>query len=216
MRAAVPLLGATEKERLNCFFGKADHSGFTLFFPYGVLETDRVDTSRSCMVMFDFPNQTISVSADISAIKDSLTLELVARETVIHAQSRSYFRVDAATKVAASSLIPEETAPEAESWRLLGDTIDLSGSGLLCSFGEPLAEGIQVKIELTLPTYDMEIITAFGHVVRCREIENHLYHIALHFDLIDPESQDKIMACCFELQRQHLRMRVRLESLKTS
>ena len=64
VRAAVPLLGATEKERLHCFFGKADHSGFTLFFPYGVLETDRVDTSRPCMVMFDFPNQTISVSAD--------------------------------------------------------------------------------------------------------------------------------------------------------
>ena len=48
------------------------------------------------------------------------------------------------------------------------------------------------------------------------KLKNHLYHIALHFDLIDSESQDKIMACCFELQRQHLRMRVRLESLKTS
>ncbi len=32
--------------------------------------------------------------------------------------------------------------------------------------------------------------------------------MALAFDAIDPESQDKIMACCFELQRRQLRMRV--------
>ena len=33
-------------------------------------------------------------------------------------------------------------------------------------------------------------------------------YVALAFDTIDPESQDKIMACCFELQRRQLRMRV--------
>ena len=210
VRAAVPLLGMSEKERLNCFYGKAEPPMFTLFFPVGALSIDLVDTSRNCMVVFDFADQTVSISADISSIKDPQTLELVAQETVNHAQSRSYFRVDANTKVTASSAIPEATAEEGESWKLLGDTIDLSGSGLLCSFNEPLEKEKKVRIELTLPTRDMEVINAMGHVVRCRKIEEKLYYVALHFDSIDSESQDKIMACCFELQRRHLRMRVQV------
>jgi len=212
VRAAIPLRGVIEKERVNCFFGKADPPGFTLSFPYGRLAVDQVDTSRSCMVMIDLTDKTVSVSADIDQIKDPLTLELTARETVTHTQARNYFRVDATARVSASSAVPEEMAKEGESWRLLGDTIDLSGSGLLCSFNKPLEKSKKVRIELTLPTHDMEIIRALGHVVRCRKVEDNLYYVALHFDQIDSESQDKIMACCFELQRRHLRMRVRLES----
>lgn len=212
MRAAVPLLGVTEKERVHCFLAKTAPPELTLSFPPGALAIDQVDASRTCMVMFDFSNQTVSVSADINNIVDPWTLQLVARESITHTQARNYFRVDAVAKVAASSAVPEVMADESERWRLQGDTIDLSGSGLLCSFSEPLAKEKKVKIELALPTQGMEVIQAFGHVVRCRQVEKHLYHIALHFDMIDPESQDKIMACCFELQRRHLRMRVQLEN----
>ena len=110
--------------------------------------------------------------------------------------------------MAASSAIPEELAREGESWKLLGDTIDLSGSGLLCSFNAPIEEGRRVRIELTLPAGPMDLITAYGHVVRCQQVGAETFYVALAFDAIDPESQDKIMACCFELQRRQLRMRV--------
>lgn len=213
VRAAVPLLGINQEERLHCYYGKGEPPAFTLTFPEGSLVIEQVDTGRICQVRFDFIHQTVSIAAAIAGIQDSHTLQLVARETVTHAHARNYFRVDASTRVAASSLIPEQMAQEGENWRLLGDTIDLSGSGALCSFNEPLEQGTQARIELTLPTREMEVITAFGHVVRCRKIEEHLYHIALHFDAIDSESQDKIMACCFELQRRYLRMRVRLEGV---
>jgi hypothetical protein len=209
--ASVPVVGATENERLRCFYEKSKPPAFTLAFPDGVLAADRVDPTRMCVVMFDFMDQAVTIDASINAIKDCSTLELVAQDITTHEQVRNYFRVDASTRVAASSVIPKEMALEGESWRLLGDTIDLSGSGLLCSFSEPLEKGTKVRIELTLPTRNSEIIKAFGYVVRCRKIQEHLYHIALHFDLIDSESQDKIMACCFELQRRYLRMRVRLE-----
>ena len=102
----------------------------------------------------------------------------------------------------------EELAREGEAWRLLGDTIDLSGSGLLCSFAAPLDEGRRVRIDLTLPVGPMDLITAYGHVVRCRQVGAETFYVALAFDAIDPESQDKIMACCFEIQRRQLRMRV--------
>jgi len=212
IRAAVPLLGVVEKERLHCFFGKAEPPAFTLFFPAGSLSVDQVDTSRTCMIMVDFTDQTISVAADIGKILDSQTLELIAQEAVSHSQSRGFFRVDASTSVAASSAVPEKMTIEGDGWRLSGDTIDLSGSGLLCSFNEPIEKDKQVHIELILPTRDMETIHALGHVVRCRKINPSLYHVALHFDSIDSESQDKIMACCFELQRRHLRMRVQVRN----
>lgn len=218
VRATVPLLDLKERERVHCFYGKTSPPGFTLSFPDGVLAIDQVDSTRSCLVSFDFTSQTVIVAASIQAIKEPSTLELVARETVVHAHVRDYFRVDASTKVAASAIPQEETPQESESpiWRLSGDTIDLSGSGLLCSFSEPMQEKARAKIELTLPTKNMEVIVALGHVVRCRKIEEHSYHIALHFDEIDSESQDKIMACCFELQRRYLRMRVRLESINNA
>ncbi len=212
VRAAVPLIGVGEKERLHCFYGKAEPPAFTLSFPLGTLSIDQVDTSRTCMVVMDFAEQTVSISADISKIIDEQTLELITQESVVHGQSRNYFRVDANTKVSAASIKPEATTEEGTSWNLLGDTIDLSGSGLLCSFSEPLEKGKKVRIELTLPIRDMAVIGILGHVVRCRKIEENLYHVALHFDSIDSESQDKIMACCFELQRRNLRMRVQVRN----
>jgi len=212
IRAAVPLVGVVEKERLHCFYGKAQPPAFTLFFPEGTLAIDQVDPSRTCMVMIDFTDQTISIAADISKIRDPQTLEVIAQDTVSHSQSRGFFRVDANTRVSTSSAMPEEMAQEGEGWKMLGDTVDLSGSGLLCSFSDPLEKGKAVKIELTLPTRAMEMINAVGHVVRCRKVNEGLYHVALHFDSIDSESQDKIMACCFELQRRHLRMRVQIRN----
>lgn len=216
VRAAVPLIGVAEKERVHCFYVHAEPPAFRLFFPHGTLSIDQVDTSRTCMVMIDFTDRTVTVSADISTIIDPHTLELTALETVNHNQSRNYFRVDATTRVSASSGIPEALAKEGENWKLLGDTIDLSGSGLLCAFNEPIDKGKKVWIELTLPTRDTDVIAAIGHVVRCRKIEDDLYHIALHFDSIDTESQDKIMACCFDLQRRYLRMKVQIKNQITS
>ena len=177
-----------------------------------MLNIDQVDSSKPCMIMIDYVDQTLSISAEITEVIDPQTLQLAVLKAVNHTQSRHYFRVDASTRVCASSVIPESLAHEGENWRLLGDTVDLSGSGVLCSFSRPIDIGKKVKIELSLPAGTMDIITAIGHVVRCHKIENELYHVGLHFDSIDSESQDKIMACCFEIQRRHLRMRVEVKN----
>jgi hypothetical protein len=216
VKVSVPLKGVAEKVRVPCFFGTAAPPEFTLHFPPEAVDFEQIDTQRDCMVMVDSAEETLSIAAAIAALQPPSVLNLIAREEVTHTQTRSYFRVDATTRVAASSLIPKEMAREGECWRLLGDTIDLSGSGLLCAFSEPLEQGTKVRIELTLPSSGMDMIKAFGHVVRCKKIEEGLYHAALHFDMIDAESQDKIMACCFELQRRYLRMRVQLQRSETA
>ena len=212
VRAAVPLAGTIEPERVSCFFGEVTPPKFTLIFPTGTLAVDQVDTSKPCKIMVDYIDQTVAIAATISSIVDFQTLELTAVQADSHSQLRNFFRVDTTTKVAASSVIPESMDREGESWRLLGDTVDLSGSGLLCSFTHPLEIGKKVKIELTLPSGTMGTITAIGHVVRCTGLGKYLYHVGLQFDLIDSESQDQIMACCFEIQRRHLRMRVAVKN----
>ena len=205
-------IGIQEPVRYNCFFAAATPPTFTLTFPTDTLDFDQIELTREWLITADFAEQTLSMTAMLANIDSHFQLSLIGKEPVTHTQTRNYFRVDASTRVAASSTVPETMARDDEHWRLLGDTIDLSGSGLLCAFSEPLEKNTKTWIELTLPTRDMDIIKAFGHVVRCRKIEENLYHIALHFDIIDSESQDKIMACCFELQRRYLRMRVRLEN----
>lgn len=215
VRITVPLIGVREKQRLNCLYKKTAAPKFHLIFPLGSLSVDQLDTGRNCVLTLESTQQSVALSAKISAIKDPQTLEMVALNAVAHNQARNFFRVDAATRVAASSFIPPQMAKNGEDWRLLGDTIDLSGSGLLCSFSEPLEPGKRVRIELTLPTGEMEVIRALGHVVRCQKINDHTYHVALHFDLIDSETQDKIMACCFELQRRYLRLRVQVQNTVT-
>lgn len=215
VRASVPLVGSTEHERWHCFYGKGTAPNFFLSFPDGSLPEERVDKTRNCLVAFDFPHQSILVTAIIQGIEGPHSMELIAKDTVTHSHTRNFFRMDASTPVAAFSCSDDSEEEETNQWRMHGDTIDLSGGGLLCSFSDPLPPGTRIKIELTLPTRNMELISAQGHVVRCSKINEELYHIAIHFDLIDSENQDKIMACCFELQRRYLRMRVRLESLDT-
>nr|WP_321468872.1 PilZ domain-containing protein [uncultured Desulfobulbus sp.] len=179
-------------------------------FPLDSLEFAQIDLQRDCLLTIDLPDQTLAVAAEINELLPPYLIQFTAKEIVTHTQDRKFFRVDATARVAASSLIPETMSRTGESWRLLGDTIDLSGSGLLCAFSDPLEKGSKVRIELTLPSQEMDVIRALGHVVRCKKIEEGLYHTALHFDMIDSESQDKIMACCFELQRRYLRLRVSL------
>ena len=208
LQADVPLTGATERERLSCFSGQGAPPALVLHFPPATLVPERVDTSRTCLVRVDLGERSAVLTARIVAVRDPETLACEIEQIDWHSQARSHFRVAASTRVAASSAIPEELAREGESWKLLGDTIDLSGSGLLCSFNAPIEEGRRVRIELTLPAGPMDLITAYGHVVRCQQVGAETFYVALAFDAIDPESQDKIMACCFELQRRQLRMRV--------
>lgn len=208
LQADVPLTGTADREQLTCFSGQAAPPALALHFPPATLAPERVDTSRTCLVTVDLGERTAVLTTRIVAVRDELTIDCAIERIDWHSQARGYFRVVANTRVAASSAIPEELAQKGETWKLLGHTINLSGSGMLCSFTSPLEAGRRVRIELTLPAGPMDLITAYGHVARCQQVGEETFHVALHFDVIDPESQDKIMACCFELQRRQLRMRV--------
>ncbi len=211
VRVALPLKDEIEKQRISCVYRAEEPPRFSLLFTPGSLPVDRIDLHRKCMVLIDIAGRNVSLAADIEEIPDHDTLRLIGRDVISHQQMREYFRVDVNTPIVAAPLLPPDDDNEKGTWRLTGETIDVSGSGLLAAFPEPLEKNRQVRVDLVLPTGDGQVVQMVGHVVRTRKIRSNRYHVGLHFDLIDPETRDKIMACCFDIQRRHLRLKVQVK-----
>ncbi|MFP7756367.1 flagellar brake protein [Thermodesulfobacteriota bacterium B35] len=211
VRVALPIKDEVEKRRISCVYRAEEPPRFSLLFTPGSLPAERIDRHRKCMVLIDIAGQSVSLAADIESIPDKETLTLVARDVISHQQMREYFRVDVSTPIVAAPLLPLGSGDEEEAWRLTGETIDVSGSGLLAVFPEPLEKDRQVRVDLVLPSGDGEVVQMVGHVVRTRKIRSDRYHVGLHFDLIDSDTRDKIMACCFDIQRRHLRLKVQVK-----
>jgi c-di-GMP-binding flagellar brake protein YcgR len=211
VRVTLPLSDSVQNGRIHCIYGAGTPPSFLLFFPEGTLPAV-VDNTNSCVVTVDLGGQAISVTADITEVKDEQTLQLKAVKVINHEQVRNYFRVDANTPVMATPVNPLKNVAEKEAWHLEGETVDLSGSGALCTFSQPLDKGKKVRINLTLPTGLMDVVHSIGHVVRCEKIEDSMYQVGFHFDMLSSEDRDKIMASCFELQRKHLRMKVQIKN----
>lgn len=212
VRVALPLLESAEKARMPCVYIKRVPPKFDLLFPASDLPVNTLDLHRKCEVLFDIGGQNVSISADITKVGDISTLHLVGQDIINHQQMRDYFRVDVSTPIVATSLVPEELTEGDEASSLSGETIDVSGGGLLCNFSTPIKEGTRLRIDLVLPTADARVVKAIGHVVRCRQIDDSTYQVGLNFDTIEPEAHDNIMACCFEIQRKHLRLKVHVKT----
>ncbi|PIE58420.1 MAG: hypothetical protein CSA33_03085 [Desulfobulbus propionicus] len=213
VRVTLPILDSDEKKRLSCLFVSECQPAFYLAFPPGSLDASSIDQSKKCLLTVDFGGQVVSVVATIEAIEGDQIIKATACEVIRHQQHRNYFRVDAATPVAAKPIETNLDTKQDKAWYLQGETMDLSGSGMLCTFPAPLERDRPLRIRLTLPNNTMDVIDIIGHVVRCRKINDALFHVALHFDTIETDERDKIVGSCLEVQRKQLRMRVQVKDL---
>ncbi len=207
VRIGLPIIGTTEKKRISCVYQQTNPPEFILLFTPGSLPADEIDMNRKAAVLLDIKGQSISLSADIQEKINNQALRLVAREVIQHEQLRDYFRVDISAPLVARPALAKD-----QEWSMNGETVDVSGSGLLAIFNQPVDQGEPVRVELILPTGNGKPIEAVAHVVRSRKIGENQYQIALHFDTIDSEDRDRIMACCFEIQRKHLRLKVQVKN----
>jgi len=207
VRVALPLLGTSERKRISCVYEALTPPVFLLLFVPNSLPFNEIDMNRKATVLLDIKGQNISLAADIQEKVNEQTLRLIARDVISHEQMRNYFRVDINAPLIARPALRKD-----QEWTLSGETVDVSGSGLLAVFPEPIADDEPVQVELILPTGNGEPIKAVAHVVRSRKIRQGQYQVALHFDTIDSEDRDRIMACCFEIQRKHLRLKIQIKN----
>jgi len=214
VRVALPMVDSDQKIRLCGVYQTNDPPQFSLLFPENNGQLASVDPRKKCALLIDRAGQAVSLIADIEAIEQNRIIRFVADKSINHKQLRNYFRVDVNTPLVASSILPEEIADDGDgTWRLTGETVDVSGCGLLASFRQPIQKNQQIRLELVLPTTELYVVNTIAHVVRIKKISDEQYHIAFHFDSISQEDRDRIVGCCFEIQRKHLRLKVRVNGV---
>lgn len=211
VRIFIPMLDSAERYRASCVFEQTTPPEFNLLFKPGVLPEDVLDTKRTCLINVDMGGSSLSLEARIKKVFNDQSLEMVLEKSITHDQMREFFRVDAVTKVICSSLQPEFFDKAGKPWRLKGRTVDISGSGILAIFNEPPPKDKQVRLTLTLPLNEPEIISVLARPVRTMKIDENQYEVAYRFDDISTEDRDKIIGCCLIIQRKHLRLKVQVK-----
>ena len=210
VRIFLPIQDSEERYRANCIYKVTDPPRFQLVFPAGVLPAESLDQKSISIINVDMGGPTLSLEAKITEIVNNQTLDMIVHKTISHDQMRDFFRVDATTKVISKSFHPEFFGKNNAPWSLHGRTIDISGSGLLASFGEEPPKDDQVRLEITLPTSPPEAVKVLAHPVRTTQVADNQWDVAYQFDDITDEDRDKIIGCCLVIQRRMLRLKVQI------
>ena len=210
VRIFLPLLDRPEIIRAQCLYQEAEPPKFSLVFKPGILPVDELDLKMPCIISIDMGGPTISLEAMILKVANRQTLQMVVRKSISHEQMREFFRVDTVTKVISKSFHTELFNDKNAPWSSIGQTVDMSGSGLLAIFDvKPQAEQ-QVKLEVTVPSVEKDTIKILAHQVRMQQLHDGRFEVAYHFDDITTEDRDIIIGCCLVIQRKMLRLKVKV------
>ncbi len=208
VRIFLPLLHQPERVRAQGIYHKTAAPKFSLLFKAGVLPVEQIDILTPCIISIDMGGPTLSLEAMIQQVANSQTLEMIVRKSMNHEQMREFFRVDAVTSVISQSVDTKFSDTATSHWSSEGQTVDISGSGILAIFKEKPQPDRQVQLEITTPSLEPETITVLAHQIRVKELHDGRFEIAYHFDDITTEDRDKIIGCCLDIQRKLLRLKV--------
>ncbi len=216
VRIFMALTHGTERYRAQCVYHKTEAPKFSLLFRPGILPVDEISLSDPCIINIDLGGPTFSLEAAIQKVANSQTLEMIELNTINHEQLREFFRVDSTTKVISKSFLPEIIGNKGKPWAIQGQTVDISGSGLLAIFPERPPKDRQVRLEISIPSAEPETIKVLASLVRCQEISDGYFEVAYHFDDISSEERDTIIGCCLVIQRKLLRLKVQVKDTRLS
>ncbi len=204
----LPLQGG-RRLRLECVGRAINSAALVAEFIAGQLPVRELDLQGKCLLFFDVGGVPFSISAAIEKIKNDRQLTLNAVEPVTHRQKREYFRVDAAMPVSSSACAGgEDAAPESA---LTGNSVNISACGILVLFSQPLPIRQRMSLRIVLPEPQDYTVDCQGTVVRCDKTgAAGKYMVSFHFDEIELEDQDKIIAFCLAQQRRQLSLKVQV------
>ncbi len=191
--------------RLNCIYKESDSPEFFLVFPPKRLPND-IDTGILCPISIKLEQKALTLSAKIIAISGDRTLELAAKDTVKPETLREFFRVDTKVTIVAN-YNPDSVEGDSHSWTLEGQTLDMSGSGVLTIFTEEPQNRNKLELKLSMNN-GKDVISCTGHVVRTKRLRKGKYQVAFHFDTMKPKERDTIISFCLQEQRNRLRDKV--------
>ena len=213
VRVFLPVIDSKERYRANCVFHYKKDLKFNLHFKPGVLPAEAIAVGKSAIINVDFGGPNLSLEANVVSIVSSQQLEMEAESTVTHEQMREFFRVDATTRIISSAFKSSVMSDkDQEDWEIPGETIDISGSGVLAVFPEKLPTNKQLNLHITIPDEKGTPVNILAHQVRTCKLADGRWEVAFHFDDIEIEERDRIVGYCFTIQRQLLRLKVQIKS----
>ncbi len=170
----------------------------------GLLPVERIDTDKKCHLYMDIGGPTITLITAIEEVVNDSKLKLINIESTTHEQKREFFRITAQVPIDLKHLASQQ------SNIVIGESINISGNGILVTLTEPLdvKKRVQLRINLTEPTE--QCIESICSVVRQDESKSGEYIAALRFDSIKEEDQDSIIGFCLLQQRKQLRLKVQV------
>lgn len=210
VRIFLPQLEQSDLARVQCVYTKTAPPKFSLIFKPGILPEEKIDTSKPCIITIDMGGSSISLEAMITKLVNPQTLDMSLKKTISHEQMREFFRVDTTTRVISKSFQTVYTDADKKPWEIQGQTVDISGSGILALFDSAPPNEHQVRLEISIPSEDPETINVLAHQVRLQELPDGRFEVAYHFDDISDEDRDKIIGCCLVIQRRMLRLKVQV------
>ena len=177
-----------------------------LIFPPDSWNANDLIIGANCSLVVEHHGETVNLIARLDNVSGTRRLQFTAREPVSVESLRDFFRVNINTAVQASYIAgPKEV--KNQSWKMIGTTIDLSGSGLLAMFAEKPPSEHRILLEITAPE-DNEPIYCLANVIRSYRIRKNRYQVAFHFTDVSIKTRDQIISCCLKEQRRQLRNNV--------
>ena len=179
-----------------------------LVFPPRSWNAADLKIGADCNLAVDHNGLTVNLIARLDSVVRDRRLSFTAREPVAPEVLRDFFRVSINTAIEASYIAgPKET--KIDTWRMIGTTLDLSGSGVLAIFSGKPPSTQRIQLVITVPEEDNPIV-CLANVVRSYRIRKNRFQVAFHFINITSKTRDMIMACCMQEQRRQLRENVHI------
>ena len=213
VRIFLPLKNSSNRYRAQAIYQKSSLPSFALTFQPGILPSEDIDTSQTCIISVDMGGPTVSLEAVISEISGSQQLNMTVQKVMTHEQMRDFFRVDSITEVIGKSFKSTFRKDSKNAWQMQGHTIDISGSGILATFKNRPPRESKLFLDITLPNTTSEVVTVLAESVRVIESKDGTFDVAFRFIDISSEDRDKIIGCCLEIQRKLLRLKVKVKNL---
>ena len=156
-------------------------------------------------------DELFNIEAQVDKILGGRDLQLIVLTVKAYPQRRRFFRIDADVVLKYWPLegkAPVPCGPESKR-------VNLSAVGLRFETTRFLRQVEKVGLELHLGEFG--VVVCVGRVVRIRVVESgRLESVAIDFDEIKAEEQEKIIRFCLNEQRTQLRKKVRVLDLWVS
>lgn len=197
-------------KRGTCIYKQLQPPLLKLIFPPKSLpDAEEINIDELCRLSIKNSTNSIALAGRIQEIENERVLYVVAQEPLRQELVREYFRVAVRAPVQAS-YTPREKEIISRPWKLEGETVDLSASGVLTVLPKPPLNKLNIFLEIFLPDNFGSVMT-LADVVRIQRLRREKFHVAFHFRTIEPRTQDHLIAFCMQQQRKLLRNKVRID-----